>query len=237
MSEVSRTEIARQVIVGLTAGAVQSYAGPLAGTAASGVAPALLAGLDYVSASIGKRRIEQAAEALGDAADESGAKTPHEFIDFVQAAVRDERRQELLARALAVAQDTALRDKRRALGRALAAGIAGDNAKIDMELLFVTAVASIDTPHIRLLALLAGEPPTADSSADVDPAEGWSLDAIAGRDPGIGDVLPALLAPLVSQGLVRAEDRLTTWAGLNAPQKYAVTAVGRTLLDRLETRS
>ena len=63
-----------------------------------------------------------------------------------------------------IAQDTALRDKRRALGRALAAGIEGDDAKIDDELLFIRAIADIDTPHIRLLALMAknSPPPIAD---------------------------------------------------------------------------
>jgi hypothetical protein len=31
-------------------------------------------------------------------------------------------------------------------------GIAGDDAKIDEELLFIRAVADIDAPHIRLLS-------------------------------------------------------------------------------------
>jgi hypothetical protein len=43
--------------------------------------------------------------------------------EFIDKAVSDDRRQELFARTLTVAQDTALRNKRRALGRALAAGV------------------------------------------------------------------------------------------------------------------
>ena len=108
MPEPSRTELTRQVVVGLAVGAA-SYAGPVAGTLASGAAPAVLAGMDYISATIGTRRLEHATETLGDAADESGAKTPEEFIEFVKAAVRDEQHQELLARALTIAQDTATR--------------------------------------------------------------------------------------------------------------------------------
>ena len=236
MPEVSRAELARQIVVGLAAGAAASYAGPVAGTIASGTAPVLVAGLDYVSAAIGTRRLEHAAETLGDAADESGAKTPEDFIEFVKAAVRDERHQELLARALTIAQDTAIRDKRRALGRALTAGIAGDDAKIDSELLFIRAVADIDTPHIRLLALMASECPAPDSPDSADSPDGWSQDAIAVRDPGLGDALPALLATLVSHGLIRAEDRPTTWTGIDSPQTYTVTAIGRTLRERLTSQ-
>ena len=233
MPEVSRAELARQVVVGLAAGAVASYSGHVAGTIASGAAPVVLVGMDYISATIGARRLEHATETLADAADESGAKAPEEFIEFVKAAVRDERHQELLARALTVAQDTAMRDKRRALGRALAAGIAGDDAKIDTELLFIRAVADLDTLHIRLLALMASECLAPDSPSGADPPGGWSQDAVAVRDPGLGDAIPALLTTLLSHGLARAEDRLATWDTIGSPQTYTVTAVGRTLLERL----
>lgn len=67
-------------------------------------------------ATIGSRRLEHAAETLGDAADEFGAEIPEEFVKFVEAAASDEQHQELLARALTIAQDTAMRDTRRALG-------------------------------------------------------------------------------------------------------------------------
>lgn len=60
--------------------------------------------MDFISATIGARRLEHAAGVLGDAADESGAKTPEGFIEFVNAAVRDEQHQELLVRALTIAQ-------------------------------------------------------------------------------------------------------------------------------------
>ena len=42
--------------------------------------------------------------------------------EFIDEAVTDDRRHELLVRTLSTAQDTALRNKRHALGRALAAG-------------------------------------------------------------------------------------------------------------------
>ena len=89
-------------------------------------------------------------------------------------AVADDRRHKLFTRALSVAQDTALREKRRALGRALAAGVMGDEARIDEELLFVRAVDDIDEMHIRMLGRFA---------------DGSRLTAgdVARADPGLGD--------------------------------------------------
>ena len=124
--------------------------GPDAGAAATALAPAMEAVLSRVAGRLSQRRYRHAAETLMDAADASSEPVE----ELVEKAVSDERRHELLARALGVAQDTSLRDKRRALGRALAAGIAGDDARIDDELLFIRAIADLDEPHIRLLALL-----------------------------------------------------------------------------------
>jgi hypothetical protein len=163
MPEVSRAELARQIIVGLAVGAAASYAGPVAGTAASGAAPAVLAGMDYVRATIGTRRLEHASQTLGDAADESGAKTAEEFVEFVTAAVRDEQHQELLARALTIAQDTAMRDKRRALGRVLAAAADETGTRVDDEMLFIRVLADLDPPHVRCLRIMAADPPNLDA--------------------------------------------------------------------------
>lgn len=46
MSEATRGELVRQVVVGVAGGLAASYAGPIAGAAASGAAPAVLAGMD-----------------------------------------------------------------------------------------------------------------------------------------------------------------------------------------------
>jgi hypothetical protein len=75
--------------------------------------------------------------------------------EFIDRAVADDRRHELFTRTLSIAQDTALREKRRALGRALAAGVMSDGARINEELLFIHAVEDIDEFHIRLLARMA----------------------------------------------------------------------------------
>ena len=65
-------------------GLAASYADPAIGAAAAGAAPAVLAGIDYISATIGARRLEHAAETLSDAADEAGARTAEEFVEFLR---------------------------------------------------------------------------------------------------------------------------------------------------------
>jgi hypothetical protein len=80
-----------------------------------------------------------ARDTIADAAEASGESEEH----LLARAVADDRRHEVLVRALGIGQDTALRNERRALGRALAAGIAGDNALIDDEWLFIRAVADL----------------------------------------------------------------------------------------------
>ena len=221
-------ELAIRTAAAVVAGAT-GLLGPDALAAATALTPALETVLLHVVGTLSHHRFRHAAQTLEDAADAAGEPVEQ----FAEKAVSDERREELLARTLTIAQDIALRDKRRALGRALAAGIAGDDAKIDDELLFIRAVADIDAPHIRLLALMASEHIAPDTPGGADSLGGWSQDTIAARDPGLEEAIPALLATLESHGLVRAEDRLATWGGMMSPQVYNITAAGRTLLKRL----
>lgn len=205
--------------------------GPDAGAAATALTPVLETVLSRVVGSLHQWRFGHAAETLEDAAEAAGEPVGQ----FAEKAVSDERREELLARTLTIAQDTALRDKRRALGRALASGIAGDDAKIGDELLFVRAVADMDTLHIRLLALIAGEGISPGKQSGSVFHGGWSLAAIVARDPGLGKAIPALLAILESNGLVRRLQSSTPWQGAIAA--YDITAMGRTLLERLAAES
>lgn len=227
--EVRRELAVRTSIAVLTAGA--GLLGPDAGATATALTPALETVLARVVGSVTRWRAHHAAETLEDAAEAAGE--PVELL--VQEAVSDERRGELLARTLTIAQDTALRDKRRALGRALAAGIKGDDAKIDEELLFIRAVADIDTPHIKLLSLMAAQyiPPGKDSGSVFH--SGWSLPKITARAPELGEAVPALLSTLESHGLVRAMQSSTPWTAAQAA--YSVTSAGRFLLERLAAES
>jgi hypothetical protein len=222
-------ELAVRTTVAVLAGGA-ALLGQDMGAVATALTPAMEAAATLVVRSLGQRRTRHAAEALEYGADAAGEP----IEQFAEKAVADERRQELLARTLTIAQDTALLDKRRALGRALAAGIGGDDAKIDEELLFVRAIADIDTPHIRLLSLIASELILPGSESGSVFHSGWSLATMMARDPGLGEAIPALLWTLESHGLVRTANNPATWSDVGTKPPYNVTTAGRTLLDRLK---
>ena len=139
-------EDGRDLAIRTTAAVLAGAAGPAGpDVAAVGTAltPAMEVAFSAVVRGLNQRRFRHGAQTLSDAAGAAGEPVE----ELLAKAVADDRRQELLARALSIAQDAALRDKRRALGRSLAAGIAGDDAQIDDELLFIRAVADIDRPQ------------------------------------------------------------------------------------------
>jgi hypothetical protein len=221
-------DLARQVVVSFGAG-LAGYMGPGAGAVAAGAAPLVLAGLDYVSATIWSRRLDHAAEALTDGAEAFGAETPEEFIAFVEAAVSDEEHQELLARALTIAQDTAMRDKRRALGRALANAASDTGTKVDEELLQIRVLADLDEPHIRVLRLLATTPQHAIEGLDIPT---WTQWGIGKDDPGLKVTALVVLDVLERHGLVSTGTMVRTPRGRMEPI-YTITPYGKWFLTSL----
>ena len=211
-------EMAVKITVGALTG-IASAAGPEAAMAAQAAAPVLEAMFTAAVVRLGRRRVERAAETLVDAA--AAAATP--LPEFMDKAVSDDRRQELFARTLTVAQDTALRNKRRALGRALAAGVVGDDARIDQELLFIRAIADIDTMHIRLLALL--HRPTGH--------QGLSYQDVVDADPGLAPAARALLGTLELHGLVASRQANRVVGSTGSAQFYSGTFAGDAFLRRL----
>jgi hypothetical protein len=214
--EIDRN-LAIQLVAAFFAGALTLY-GVVPGALATMFAPALAAIMTSL-ARVGQRRAEHAADTLMDAAD--AADVP--LDEFFSRAVADDRRQELFTRTLIIAQDTALREKRRALGRALAAGVMGDDAQIDEELLFIKAVEDIDMMHIRLL----------DRIATAQPAEGWMASTIVAADRGLANGIRALLGTLELHGLIAA--RVSHGIRVQGPQetRYDFTDSGRRFLSRL----
>ena len=167
------------------------------------------------------RRVRNATETVNHAAKAAGLD-PEEFLDR---AVSDDRRHELLARALIIAQDAALRAKRRGLGHSLAAGVMGDDAKINEEHLFMRAVADVDEWHIRLLGVLL-RPSTGFG--------GWSVDQIKAADPGLAAGALALLGTLELHGLVATTiSNRAIPAAVSSTTLYNITPAGRHFLGRL----
>jgi hypothetical protein len=103
-------------------------------------------------------------------------------VEFLRAAVTDPEHQELLARALIMAQDTAMRDKRRALGRALASAAADTGTNVDDGLPFIRVLADLDPPHIRCLRIMAAGP----SHLDAINRQRLAIDEPPGCRPGYG---------------------------------------------------
>jgi hypothetical protein len=177
----------------------------------------------FVVVKLSERRVKHAAETVVDAAEAAGLP----LDDFTDIAVSDDRRHELLARTLTIAQDTALRDKRRALGRALAAGVMGDDAKIDHELLFIRAVSDLDEMHIRLLSLMSVQPRPKGKL-------GWDLMDIMNADPGLMIAASALLGTLELHGLVAETVASRSIPSATGTQTfYNITPVAEAFLDRL----
>ena len=122
--------------------------------------------------------------------------------------------------AISAATRTAYDAKVRALGRALACGLADDQARIDEEQLIIAAIADMEAPHVSLLHLLVTRTPSRDASGIVGAvyeaptftlpgtpdSRAWRADYIASVRPTLGPVLPALLGTLERHGLVKEND-------------------------------
>lgn len=226
-AEVTETQreadknLAVQLVVAFGVGLATVY-GTVPGALATMIGPLMTVVLNALTR-VGSRRAEHAAETLLDAADDAGFPV----AEFFDRAVADDRRHELFTRAMSIAQDAALRNKRRALGRALATGVMGDDAQIDEELLFMRVVEDIDEMHIRLLARMANTYP-------VGVGPGWSARIIAEADPGLANAAPALLGTLQLHGLVEEVVRNRPIQGEGATQAfYNITRQGRDFLNRL----
>jgi hypothetical protein len=103
-----------------------------------------------------------------------------------------------------MAQDTAMRDKRRALGRLLASAAGDTGTKVDDELLFIRVLADLGPPHIRCLRIMATEPPHLDAINEQRLAVGepavfqWHPSNVAQHDPGLKDVVWTLMSVLAA---------------------------------------
>ncbi len=222
-AETKQLLAVRVVYATLTGVAVLTV--PPVGAAMTGAMPGFDVIATHAVKKLGARRLDHAAETVVDAAD--AAETP--LAEFIDQAVSNDRRHELFARTLAIAQDTALREKRRALGQALANGVMNDEATVDIELLFISAIADLDETHIRVLARIPLLPP------DQRPS-GITPSRLLQEDPGVGESVYALLGALEMHGLIlRHVGGVASVGGgvhLGEPS-FTITQLGQELLQRL----
>jgi hypothetical protein len=223
-------------------GASAVLAGPEAAIAGAALTPVLEDLLGKILGRLSSRRRARVEETLIDAADDLGGDKAEQLQRIVDAAASDETYEELLARALTAAQDTAMRDKRRALGRALASAVDETGTAVDGEIAFVRLLADLDPVHVRVLRIMSHRPPHLDqvarqANAANDPTwgrqwYGWSLQA---ADPGLGDSVWGALRVLEQHGLIwdRGEQLVPHPHGMQ--HEYMISPYGDYLLARLAT--
>lgn len=205
-----------------TAGAIGALAGTtIAGPPGAVVGAVASVALEPVVARVwsevsadGRRR---AAETLAHASD-AARMSPEQFADRIDAS---EQSKLLAGIALSAATRTAYAPKIRALGRALANGLADDCARIDEEQLIMGALADMEAPHVSLLELLVAKQPEWGGAIDTWKAtksEGrdqfgreprrWTQRQMTSARPSLAPVLPGLLGTLQRHGLAVVESDL-----------------------------
>lgn len=126
--------------------------------------------------------------------------------DVTNRAFETEAKAQLLADALQSAVSTSNETKVRGLGRALANGLAGDEARVDEESLVIAGLASLEAPHIRALAKLPRQrsrPTTSPNSSAKGSAgrRGMRALVLAGAAGLSSEGVTSVLAELVRTGM------------------------------------
>lgn len=186
------------------------------------VSPAATDALRDLAQRVVERRftkVQMAARAAEDA-DPAGRT----FDQIVGAAVEDERKCELVERAL---QAAALADEEqtiKALGRALAIGaLAEDRARVDESTRIVSCLASLEAVDLRVLRRMnTGEYwlPRAEEKRQIP--------GYAAVDPGTEPIIDAIFARLAMQGLITNGD--PRWFG----SAWRLTDFAQVCLDLLQ---
>lgn len=126
--------------------------------------------------------------------------------DVTDAAFTTRARSQLFAEALQAAAFTANQSKIDALGRALANGLAGDEAQVDEERLVVAGLSGLEEPHIRVLVNLPrrrGRPMSTPTSSALGAGgrRGARLWAVADRAGLSAEGASNVMAELVRTGM------------------------------------
>jgi hypothetical protein len=227
-------------VIAAALGAAAGFAGPDAAVAGAGLTPVIEDVLGDFFANLSGKRAERVAETLVDAAEELGGDPAEQLRRFVDAAASDEAYQELLARTLTIAQDTAMRDKRRALSRALANALDDTGTKVDQEIAFVRMLSDLDPVHLRVLKIMSRRPKHLDQVAvqmnaadDPKAVRRWYEWSITVADPGLEGSVWGALQVLERHSLIwdLGEQQVPNPHGMQ--NEYEIRPYGDYLIDRL----
>lgn len=223
-------------------GAAAGLAGPEAAIVSAGLTPVIEEIMHRFVSGLAARRAERVAETLTDAAEELGGDMAQQLQRFADAAAADETYEELLARTLTAAQDTAMRDKRRALSRARANALDDTGTKVDGEIAFVRMLADLDPVHIRVLKIMSRRPKHQDwVAAQMNAADNptairqWQPWSIVDADPGLEDAVYRALRVLEQHGLIWDRGEVPTPVPHGIQHEYEITPYGDDLIRRLES--
>jgi hypothetical protein len=151
--------------------------------------------------------MQTAADSLGDDA-----------VDFENRLTANEQARLLGATALDAGMRTAWPPKVLALGKALAAGLSDDGARLDDEQLIISALADLEAPHARVLGLLVTRKWTRTFDSSMRNSRlvvvglpererppnrypEWASNQIGEALPNLAAIVPALLGTLHRHGL------------------------------------
>jgi hypothetical protein len=141
------------VAAAVGAGFGVAVGGPSGAIVGAAIEPGLAMLLHRVIQELSGLRSASAAQMLGGAARRLG-RAP---VDMIEDALSQPRHAQLLGEAVQAAARTVNEQKLRALSRALANGLSHDETRLDEEQLVLSALAEVDTPHIKLLIQLGPE--------------------------------------------------------------------------------
>lgn len=224
--------IAAGAATGLGSAATAGGALPVAMTIA-----AAHAATQEIGARMNKIHAEREAELLNQAAATSSL-TAKELIRRI---LEDDELTLLAAEAVDSARRTRVKEKVRALGRSLGA-IVADTAQVDEEGIWIRILASMEPPHIRLLAMFLRGATLANGATYWRPGSALTVRE-AGDSLGLEDAVLPLIQDLVRCGLIMSPgiDGINGGSPSSSPlaadglnEKMTATWLAPKLLQRLE---
>ncbi len=169
---------------------------PVAGAAIATGAEGITLALQAAGSAINNLRINRAKRLIKQAAENAG-KSPEEFWSLI---CQSEKLLDLALVALEAGSKTALKSKIDLYAKILAGEIDSHEDMLDAVKIRFLTLALIEKPHLEILHVISKPSPNITPKDDAD--LGWANNDIAKALPSYEIVLPALIEPMLSNGLV-----------------------------------
>lgn len=209
-------------LLGAALGAPLGPLGVVAGAAVGAIAE------DYVKlySADRARRVRAMSAAVSEVAGDSSD-------ELYSAILGDERKRELLARAVEEAAQSMEEQKIRTIARAFVTGaLSSDPAAVDDAMLAIDVVRQLEAPHWRLISTLVRASPMGGvDSTNEDLVNryqfAWTREEILKADPGLERVFDHLIGRIISLGLV-SDIAIGTW---DYTGRWALNEFGKTCAE------